>query len=392
MSHERQMITNRRRILAAAVTVLCLTAPPARSAPSVINVEIDYMTGGTPYHSHRPSQAEINAVVQMFACHGVTLNVVVDDSIPHVNVLVDGPDQNDFFSATGPNTFQSLRAQYFDRAGGPWHYCIFGHDYTVDGSAIGSSGIAQLFGGNLLVSLGQFANQIGTPFDRAATFAHELGHNEGLQHWAGINQNGTIIGPNSPNYASIMSYQYQLSGVRTQMICLGLADATSLFKDLDYSDGRLPTLNEAALSEAAGVGIHKVDWNCDGNVSGGTVAQDLFGPNWCGQTGTLNSVQDQNDWAKLMDVPIALLNAATTSPREVTCITASDVMHLRASLNNPNNCPGAQPTLVSEACVPGAQMIWINSGYNGTETGTGDQPYSTFAGAPSGWLSRSSAG
>ncbi len=375
MSHEPQK-TNRSRILAAAVTVLCLTAPPARSAPSVINVEIDYMTGGTPYHSHRPSQAEINAVVQMFACHGITLNVVVDDSIPHTNVLVDGANQNDFFTATGPGTFQSIKSQFRDNGSG-WHYCVFGHDYTVDGSAVGSSGIAEPSGDDFLVSLGQFANQIGTPFDRAATFAHELGHNLSLNHFGNNNQNAILIGNYQPNYASIMSYQYQLSGVRTQMNCLGLSDATSGLKDLDYSDGRMPTLDEAALSEVTGVGIHKVDWNCDGVISGAPVSQDLNGSSWCGQTGTLSTMKDYDDWANLKDTSVQQ-QVPLASP--VPCITAEELKRLRSNLANPVNCPGAQPSLSTEACRAG-QMVWVDPAYSGTETGTGDQPFSTFASA-----------
>ena len=51
-------------------------------------------------HSHRPTQTEINAVIQMFACHGITLNVVIDEQLPHYNVLRRDPDptkKNDFF-------------------------------------------------------------------------------------------------------------------------------------------------------------------------------------------------------------------------------------------------------------------------------------------------------
>src|SRR5262249_33100780 len=130
--------------VAVAALVALGTARPAAAIPSVINVEIDYMKDST--HSHRPQPAEIAAIVQMFACHGVTLNAVVDDSIPEVHTLTDGPSLGDFFTATGPGRFATLKAQYFDHPGGGWHYCIFGHNYTADGSDTTSSGLGELLG------------------------------------------------------------------------------------------------------------------------------------------------------------------------------------------------------------------------------------------------------
>src|SRR5256885_1463975 len=82
-----------------------------------------------------------------------------------------------------------------------------------------------------------FAGQIGTPFDRAATLAHEFGHNLGLPHGA--------VNAFQPNKPSIMSYFYQLSGVRSASLAAGLSTVqTSLFKELDYSDGTMCGLNE----------------------------------------------------------------------------------------------------------------------------------------------------
>jgi hypothetical protein len=341
--------------------------------PTVINVEIDYMVGGNPSHSHRPTQAEINAIIQMFACHGITLNVIIDDPVSHINVLVDGPDSDDFFTVTGPNTWRSIRDANFDHGGG-WHYCVFGHDYTAEGSGTGSSGYAEMGGDDILVSLGSFLDQngvpIGTPFDRAATFAHELGHNLGLAHSG--DQDGGTVGVYKPVYPSIMSYQFQLNGVRTQLMCLGLADETSLFKEIDYSNGRLPSVNESVLRETIGVGIHKVDWNCSGGINGGTVAQDLNGQgNWCSAVGMQSVVSDYDDWVNIEDHTFTLLPANLPL---VSCITADE----RAlDLQNPANCPVAQPDVTSEACVAG-QMIWVDPAYVGTETGTGSQPFNTF--------------
>ena len=97
---------------------------------------------------------------------------------------------------------------------GGWHYCVFGHQYNGGFS----SGIAEIGGDDLLVTLFSGAGQNGTPFKRASTFAHELGHN-----WADacLPRLDGAVNAFQPNYASIMSYQYQLDGIASQMECWG---------------------------------------------------------------------------------------------------------------------------------------------------------------------------
>ena len=70
------------------------------------------------------------------------------------------------------------------------------------------------------MTLGAFEGEVGTDWDRAASLAHELGHNLGLRHYGIGSTLTTSIGDFQPNYASIMSYQYHLRGVRTMMLCL----------------------------------------------------------------------------------------------------------------------------------------------------------------------------
>lgn len=339
----------------------------ANAVPSVINVEIDWMADGT--HSHQPNAAEMAAVVQMFACHGITLNYVLDEQIPHLTAIADSSVAGFFFSWSGANSFRSLRTTYFDRAGGGWHYCIFGHQYAVAGVTTNSSGLAETGGDDLIVTLGAFTGQIGTPFDRASTFAHELGHNLGLTHSAGAD---TTVGNLTPNYASIMSYQYQLTGVRSQMKCLEMIDSTALFKDLDYSNGRLPGLDENFLQETVGVGIRTLDWNCNGTINPGSIGKDLDGRPWCAAAGLRSTLFDKNDWAALVDN--AVTGRLPVSEYE-TCIT-SDEME-RFKMMSPSSCLGAVPTLASETCVVG-EMLWIRPGYVGFEDGRGETPYNTF--------------
>ncbi|MFN0009040.1 MAG: hypothetical protein ACKVXR_14150, partial [Planctomycetota bacterium] len=62
------------RHLLVLLTAVVLTG----NAPAAtFRVEIDYMDGGSTGHSHEPSSSVIQAVQQMFACHGHTLIVDV---------------------------------------------------------------------------------------------------------------------------------------------------------------------------------------------------------------------------------------------------------------------------------------------------------------------------
>jgi hypothetical protein len=341
------------------------------AGPSVINLEIDWMANAS--HSHRPSQAEIDAIVQMFACHGITLNAVIDDSIPHINVIPDSAGPTDFFEWSGTNSFRWHKNQYFDNSGGGWHYCIFAHQYDPEGSAsiTGSSGLGENGGDDFIVTLGAFTGQIGTPFDRASTCAHELGHNLGLRHFAGSD---SAAGSWAPNYASIMSYQYQLLGVKSQMRCLDLIDTTAvgLLKEMDFSNGRFPSIDENSLNENTGVGMRSIDWNCDSSASG-VVSKDLDGQTWCDAAGAKTVLADRNDWATLVDNTFGVLPPS----RYETCVTADEVE--RNKMMSPLTCSGSgtQPALVTEACI-GGLLVWANSAYVGSENGTGDKPFNTF--------------
>ena len=231
------------------------------------NIEIDYMVDdGIGGHSHRPNPEEIDAVVQMFACQGHTLNVEVDDVLPHYTQLRNDPDNcGNTFDYSGKNaSFGKLKQDYFDHAGeGGWHYCIFVH-FIEDNycNVTDSSGRAEIGGDDFVVSLGDFDGYIGTPWDRAATLAHEFGHNLGLYHCGADHPCGnpdddpSRRGPRPLNLPSIMSYFYQLKGVRTNLECQRLVrPGLGLFKDLDYSHGNMCTLNEAALDEPRGTGM-----------------------------------------------------------------------------------------------------------------------------------------
>jgi len=100
-----------------------------------------------------------------------------------------------------------------------------------------SSGVADLPGANLMVTLGRWDEFVGKPFVRASTMFHELGHNGNLSHggFAPIPGNKVLstanyVEPNcKPNYLSSMSYAFQVFGL--------FMDDDSIHLDYSTSDG-----------------------------------------------------------------------------------------------------------------------------------------------------------
>lgn len=109
-----------------------------------------------------------------------------------------------------------------------------------------SSGVADLPGGNVLLSLGRWDEYVGKPFARASTMFHELGHNLNLSHGgfapvAGNKFLGTanFVEPNcKPNYLSSMTYAFQVFGL--------FMDDDSIH--LDYSNTAHSNLSETPSS------------------------------------------------------------------------------------------------------------------------------------------------
>jgi hypothetical protein len=131
-----------------------------------------------------------------------------------------------------------------DRA---YYYVLFAKDqpknqWDKDGSSSGKAD--NIPGKSLLVTLGRFgsnglpvwANGIGSVDQEEGTLMHEFGHLLGLKH--GGDDHAPAY---KPNYPSVMNYMTQFS------------DPVP-FRPLDYSRCSLPTLNEIALNEKAGIG------------------------------------------------------------------------------------------------------------------------------------------
>lgn len=201
-----------------------------------------------------------------------------------------------------------------------FHYLLFGNSQLANGNA-GSSGLAELVGNDLIVTLGNWGltTNAGTSLNRlinyqASTLMHELGHNLGLKH--GGNEDTNY----KPNYWSIMNYMYQLNGLNPDSAASTAyerwrkikGDSTPLECALvgspcgdksqfvmDFSNGSSTTLNEASLSEASNIGRGSsggayADWNMSGTLNAGTLSIDLNGD------GARTVLNDYNDWANVV--------------------------------------------------------------------------------------------
>ncbi len=321
---------------------LALQSSLQGSQITLLNIEVDYMVDGA--HSHELLQPEIDALVAMFACNGITLNIEISDALPHVDVL--NPASGSIFNNPDPvNGFLGIKQVYGDHNGeSGWHYCIMAHRYG-SGSGSQSSGLSEGLGDDFLVSLGVpwTLDNIGTPFERASTFAHEFGHNLGLLHSGDQPEN--TVGPLKPNYLSVMAYRYQLSGMRTEMACEGTADTCNPLKNLDYSHGLQAPLDENVLDETIGMGYGPVDWNCNGIIDPAPITIDLSGfP--CIDYGVKDVLTDYDDWANIVDVTVTANPTALNSREEITCFDPSEI----SSEDEGGQQFCSPPTLVVEPC------------------------------------------
>ncbi|HLN96842.1 MAG TPA: DUF4114 domain-containing protein [Pyrinomonadaceae bacterium] len=299
------------------------TDPGERTSPNRkdIFLEIDFMDCATAggdcaagdTHTHRPNATVVNTVTQAFAnasvnnpdgSTGITLHIDVSNSIPHQNFL-NIPNLC-FAPGAGIGNFDAVKA---DPANfGPnnarrfaFHYSLFTHQQV---STSTSSGCGEFPGNDFQVSMGGFSGSVGTIQQQAGTLMHEFGHNLNLGHGGGNSVNF------KPNYLSIMSYRYQLSGIPPT----DPDGAGPLTGRTDYSRSALASLDETNLSEPAGigdgtdtaffrcpngttrsgVGNGPLDWNCDGDTVDNMILNDINGDM------ATNTLAGFDDWSNLL--------------------------------------------------------------------------------------------
>jgi hypothetical protein len=235
-------------------------------------VQVDYMTGANG-HSHLPTKKALDMVAAAFknspvdGGKGINIHFDVgpnyqtspaDAAIIPAAYAVGGSSISEGSTCTAstcafpayPGTvgwktgYRFIRDKYLPYSRKDvFHYALFAHTLglpTAPGSGIpkSTSGVSDLLGGDLMVTLGLWDNQVGTDFVQAATLFHELGHNLALRHGGSSQLNC------KPNYQSSMNYLFQIAG---------LLKANGV-PNIDFSRQALPNLLDGSLSEAAGLG------------------------------------------------------------------------------------------------------------------------------------------
>lgn len=305
----------------------------ARTGQKDIFIEVDYMDASiSSDEGIIPRKEALQKVVDAFAAQGIAVHFDVGDlydgaaGIDSADFDLGGGQEVPFQDAITFSTSTSVyhyKLDYMDLARTQiFHYLIFGN--TQNGSR-GSSGLAELNGNDLLVTLGEWGLDSNTPANtnilinyQASTVMHELGHNLGLYH-GGSNDGNNY----EPNYLSIMNYLYQLEGLPTvasdegdrfyyssnfysgDVTCYsGLSNApnTTTFV-MDFSHGNGADLNLGSLNETLGLGqasTDGVDFNCDGDKADTSV--NLGSGTWT----------DYDDWSNINLVFQRNINSSTS--------------------------------------------------------------------------------
>jgi hypothetical protein len=228
-----------------------------------VYLHYDYMyVPGPNGHSHAPSRAALQMVVEAFKRHHVVLHIDPQpNAIPEIPVISLHTDYP--YIVPGAVDLYTLKQTWYPKSKHRFeHYVVFGHyaECATDvqcaqvGLPYGISGLAELPGYYFMVTFGFFADY-GIPVPdvvNAGTLMHELGHNLGLHH------GGDDDLVQKPNYVSVMNYSYQFGiGVTAVPAATGqqafTLDPTVPWvtpQDLiiDYSDTVLPPLNEGRRS------------------------------------------------------------------------------------------------------------------------------------------------
>ncbi|MGD9672076.1 MAG: hypothetical protein AB7U98_01200 [Candidatus Nitrosocosmicus sp.] len=219
-----------------------------------IAVELDYMSGASDGHTHKPTGRIIDDAVNMFDnapyhpaiaddCpysgfpkekEGIGLLLDVNNKIPEMAILDFVNDDSDGNPA---NDFDTLKRMYFDSDRARYfHYGIWGHS-----SADNRNGAGEILGNDFIIT----PSYLNDHLVLESLFVHELGHNLGLAH-------GGADGTNcKPNYLSSMNYLFPSgiifippNGIPTRIV--------------DYSFRELPTLDEEHLNEFNGIGSYGI--------------------------------------------------------------------------------------------------------------------------------------
>ncbi len=292
---------------------------------------------------------------------GIDLRVDLSNGIPHQNALnINGLCFN---GGAGIGSFDAVKA---DPANfGPQSPRRFAYRYSLwthqQVSTSTSSGCGELPGNDFQVALGGWNtggaadvdgdgladNDVGTVQQQAGTFIHEMGHTLNLGH-------GGSDGTNyKPNYLSLMSYFFQVSGIPGTDPD---GAAGPLGGVLTLSRGLLAAISETALNETisigagagansayfcpngttrAAAGTGNIDWNCNSVNTDTGVTNDVNGDRACvdaGANGTLQTSTSGDDvivGAVINDGPDRTCNTAKTGDdRQLRAVGNAELVSL----------------------------------------------------------------
>jgi hypothetical protein len=245
-------------------TLYPLTSAQVPQGPIIgvkdLYLEIDAMNG------YAPGQPLIDALVSAFAAKGIALHVVLDEiDLPVVDpfrVWTDSDaDQTNDYDSVKKNHFGTkneralaggnyLNSDYLKAKAQVYHYALFVKNIGRSPTECGPSGQAELNGNDIVVSLGcGFANN--GP-ERQGTLMHELGHNLGLRHGGGDDDNC------KPNHISVMSYSRQMPWTYLKTSSAGTTTSYEWY--LGYSSQALASLNEDSLNDGNVIPINSALW------------------------------------------------------------------------------------------------------------------------------------
>lgn len=320
----------------AGMDLYALGARPGRRD---IFLEIDYMAGNDP--ALVPRREALQKMVDAFALRNIGLHLdagqLYGESIDRSHFNLGGGNQVAFANCIelatngsgarpGCTSFYDYKSAHFDvRRNLVFHYTLFANSQKLDGTA-GSSGVAELNGNDLVVSLGGYGLSTAPGISlnmlinlQAGTLMHELGHNLGLRH--GGNEDTNY----KPNHYSVMNYMYQFAGLSATPDSIHAAERYYLSNGLknktycnlvenspcgpdfriDFSDGSGAALDENNLLESQNIGRGAVpgayaDWD-----NNGTLTAQKFARNLNPQEGSSRTVlRDYDEWSNLA-VPFA---------------------------------------------------------------------------------------
>lgn len=295
-------------------------------------LQIDWMAGAD--HDQRPRPEALKMVVDAFAAApyvsptgsvGITLHIdagassvlaepgIAWGALSRARVL---PWKKNLGSlATGTydwSSFEHLK----DAPGGfsesgrvaVFHYAIFAHYHDLDDRrGYGASGNSRGIGAtDLIITLGNFTDGVGSAQEQAGTLMHELGHNLGLRHGGCDDTNMR------PGYQSVMNYAYQMEGL-TRGGMRGV---------VDYSRGRSPALDEAlfdappiAFAAAAANGGKASTCVLPARMGAGSAIQPGVAPQTIGNDADeCEDAAAVDDW-KSVRLKVGIIGHGTVVPR-----------------------------------------------------------------------------